>query len=63
MRIQIEVDDALWESARSLWGSGSVTDLVSAGLRALVERESAKRLAALGATEPELRPVPRRRPE
>jgi hypothetical protein len=30
-------------------------------LRALVERESARRLAALGGSEPALEPIPRRR--
>jgi hypothetical protein len=30
-------------------------------LRALVQRESAKRLAALGGSEPALEPIPRRR--
>jgi hypothetical protein len=29
-------------------------------LKALIERESARRLARLGGTEPDLKPVPRR---
>jgi hypothetical protein len=37
------------------------TALVHAGLEALIAREAARRLAALGGTEPLLRPVPRRR--
>jgi hypothetical protein len=28
----------------------------------LIEREAARRLARLGGTEPQLRPIPRRRP-
>jgi hypothetical protein len=31
-------------------------------LKALIERESARRLARLGGTEPDLKPIPRRRP-
>jgi hypothetical protein len=37
--------------------------LGEAGLRVLIERESARRLARLGATEPSLRVPPRRRPK
>ncbi|MEK6603752.1 MAG: type II toxin-antitoxin system VapB family antitoxin, partial [Nitrospirota bacterium] len=37
------------------------TALVREGLKALIERESARRLAQLGGTEPQLQPVPRRR--
>jgi hypothetical protein len=36
------------------------TALVREGLRALIERESARRLARLGASEPELKNPPRR---
>jgi len=39
------------------------TALIHEGLRALIERESARRLARLGGSETQLRPVPRRRPE
>jgi hypothetical protein len=31
------------------------------GLKALIERESAMRLAKLGGTQPQLQPIPRRR--
>ena len=34
--------------------------LLKEALRALVQRESARRLAALGGSEPELEPIPRR---
>ena len=33
------------------------------GLKALIERESARRLAALGGSEKQLQPVSRRRPD
>ncbi len=40
---------------------GEKTALIHAGLEALIARESARRLAALGGTEPRLEPAPRRR--
>lgn len=56
------LDDALVEQARALTGVSAKTSLVHEGLRALIARESARRLAALGGTEPALRMAPRRRP-
>jgi len=61
MRTTLIVDDALLEEARRLTGLREKTALVRAGLEALIARESAKRLAALGGTEPGMRPVSRRR--
>ena len=61
MRTTLILDDALLEKARSLTGVGEKTSLVHEGLRALIARESARRLAALGGEEPELRPIRRRR--
>ena len=46
---------------RGLTGVMEKTSLVHEGLRPLIARESARRLAALGGSEPALRPVPRRR--
>ena len=48
------------EAAR-LTGVDEKTSLVRQGLQALIARESARRLAALGGSEKELRPIPRRR--
>ena len=62
MRTTINLDDGLLERAAELSGISERTALVHEGLRARVERESARRLARLGGTEPELRPIPRRRP-
>ncbi|CAN5528318.1 hypothetical protein BH24DEI1_BH24DEI1_19590 [soil metagenome] len=39
------------------------TVLIHEGLRALIERESARRLARLGGSEPQLQRLPRRRSE
>lgn len=61
MRTTINLDDELIDQARRLTGLEERTALVHAGLRALIERESARRLARLGGSEPQLRPPPRRR--
>ena len=61
MRTTINIDDTLLEDAQRLTGVKERTALVHAGLKALIERESARRLARLGGTEPQLKPIPRRR--
>ena len=61
MRITLNIDDQLLAKAQHITGVSEKTALVREGLRALIERESARRLARLGATEPQLKPVPRRR--
>lgn len=61
MRTTINLDDRLIGEAQQLTGVKERTALVHEGLRALIERDSARRLARLGASEPQLRPAPRRR--
>ena len=61
MRSTLTIDDALLAKAANLTGLKARSALVQEGLKALIERESARRLARLGASEPNLRPVPRRR--
>jgi Arc/MetJ family transcription regulator len=61
MRTTLILDDALLERARSLTGLKEKTAMVHAGLEALIARESARRLAALGGSEKGLRRAPRRR--
>jgi len=63
MRTTINLDDELLAEARRITGIKGRTALIHEGLRALIERESARRLARLGVSEAQLRPVPRRRPE
>ena len=63
MRTTVNIDDELFENARRLTGIEGKTALVREALRALVERESARRLAKLGGTQPQLKPIPRRRSE
>jgi len=62
MRTTLNIDDALLAEAMRLTGMGEKTAVVRAGLEALIARENARRLAALGGSERALRPVPRRRP-
>ena len=61
MRTTVNIDDELFENAKWLTGIEGKTALVREALRALVERESARRLAKLGGTQPDLEYVPRRR--
>jgi Arc/MetJ family transcription regulator len=63
MRTTLALDDHLLRAARQLTGVTEKTALVREALKALIERESARRLAALGGTMPDLRPTPRRRQE
>lgn len=49
------------DRARQLTGIEEKTALVNAGLKELIARESARRLAALGGTMPGLKAIPRRR--
>ena len=62
MRTTIAIDDQLIDKARSLTGLVETSVLVREGLKAIIERESARRLALLGGTEPEAVVTPRRRP-
>jgi len=61
MRTTLIIDEDLFERASKLTGIRQKTALVRAGLEALIAREAARRLAALGGAEPALRNVPRRR--
>jgi len=62
MKTTMNLDDALLAEAQRLTGIAEKTALVHAGLAALVARERAWRLAALGGSEPLLEEIPRRRP-
>ncbi len=61
MRTTLALDDDLLADAQRLTGTTEKTALVREALRALIERESARRLARLGGSEPALREVSRRR--
>ena len=62
MRTTLAIDDKLIEEAQALTGLTEKTALVREALTALIERESARRLARLGGSEPNLTAPPRRRP-
>ena len=60
MRTTLNIDNQLLDDARRVTGMTEKSALVREGLRALIERESARRLARLGGSEPQLEPVARR---
>jgi Arc/MetJ family transcription regulator len=62
MRTTLNIDESLLGRATQLSGLREKTAVVRAGLEALIARESAKRLAALGGSDKAVRPVRRRRP-
>lgn len=61
MRTTVNIDDELLAQATKLVGPMDRTAMLSEGLKALIERESARRLARLGGSQPKLQAVPRRR--
>ncbi len=61
MRTTLALDDHLLAEAQRLTGVKERTALVREALTALIERESARRLARLGGTESGLEEIPRRR--
>jgi Arc/MetJ family transcription regulator len=61
MRTTIALDDELLEKAQSYTGIREKSALIRFALRALIEREAARRLARLGGSQPQLKPIPRRR--
>ena len=63
MRTTLNLDERLLTEAHRLTGIDGNTALVREGLRALIERECARRLASLGGSQPQLQPIPRRRVE
>jgi metal-responsive CopG/Arc/MetJ family transcriptional regulator len=61
MRTTISLDDALLDRARELSGLKERSTLLREALEALIQRESARRLARLGGSQSQLRAPPRRR--
>ena len=61
MRTTVTLDDDLLAKAVKLTGGLDRSTVLREGLKALIERESAARLAKLGGTQPKLESVPRRR--
>jgi hypothetical protein len=63
MRTTLNIDDQVLRRASELTGVKAKTRLIQMGLEALIARESARRLAKLGGTQPDLQDIPRRRPD
>jgi len=61
VRTTISIDDELLAKATRLLGPLDRSAVIHEGLRALIERESARRLARLGGTQRRLKAAPRRR--
>lgn len=60
MRTTLTLDDELLAQAQQISGLKERSALLREALLALVQRESAKRLAQLGGTEPQIQSIPRR---
>jgi Arc/MetJ family transcription regulator len=63
VRVTVTLDDELLARAQAMTGEKELSVLVRAALKALLERESARWLAMLGGSQPELTLAPRRRPD
>ncbi len=63
MRTTIALDDELLAKAQAFTGLREKSAVVREALKALIERESARRLARLGGTEPGVQMPRRRRPK
>ena len=61
MRTTVSIDDELLAKATKLAGPMDRPEMLAERLRALIERESARRLARLGGSQPQLEAAPRRR--
>ena len=63
MRTTLALDDELIAKAQAFTGLKEKSALIREALKALIERESARRLARLGGSDPDATAAPRRRPE
>ena len=63
VRTTVNLDEDLLSEAHAITGTRERSTLLREALKALIARESARRLARLGGTQPQLNPVPRRRAE
>ncbi len=55
----VTIDDELIDQAKSLSGTRETSALLTEGLRALINQESARRLARLGGSDPSATAPPR----
>ncbi|GAB5508091.1 MAG: type II toxin-antitoxin system VapB family antitoxin [Rhizobiaceae bacterium] len=61
MRTTVTLDDSLVSTAREYVGIKDTSGLLREALKSLIEREAARRLAAMGGTEPQVKSPRRRR--
>lgn len=59
MRTTLNIEDELFNKAQRISGLKESAALIKEGLTALIERESARHLAKLGGSEPQLQPITR----
>jgi len=60
MRTTLNIDDEIYWKAAKLTGIKEKTSLLHEGLKALIAKESARRLAKLGGSSPKVKDIPRR---
>lgn len=60
MRTRLSLDDDLLARAQELTGLKEKSALIREALKALIARESGRRLARLGRSEPDIQAAPRR---
>lgn len=61
VRTTISLDDDLVAEAQAYTGLQEKSALIREALKALIQREAARRLARLGGIAPGIKPIPRRR--
>jgi len=61
MRTTVTLDDEMVAKAQFYTGIKEKSALIREALKRLIEREAARRLARLGGSMPDLKPIPRRR--
>jgi Arc/MetJ family transcription regulator len=60
-RTTLNLDGELLKRAQEVTGMTQKTAVIHEALRALIASDAARRLALLGGSQPDLRPIPRRR--
>ena len=63
MKTTVNLDDEWLDKAKRITSLTSSSAVVNAALKALVERDAARRLTRMGGTMPDLQSIPRRRSE
>jgi Arc/MetJ family transcription regulator len=59
MRVEVTLDDELVKRAEQLTGIDEISYLLRQALKSIIARESGRRLALLGGSDPDVQPIPR----